>query len=217
VPFGGGFVVCRAVLAGEPPRTVAQTQVGGPTLAPRREKADPPRRGDRRRAQVGNANLPRHVCLPKSRLNQLFVSSRLGRRDDWVVDFAGRVGGGRSVGAVPGCTRGSPRAPSSSRAGGGIPQARPSRLRAAAGDGAPGVTPCAAESGWQPRTLGPPAGAKAPPTPQRGAGTGLEHRSNASTNTRAPFFGGWPPPRRSRRTHTSWRRPALPPQRAAGR
>jgi hypothetical protein len=65
---------------------------------------------------------------------------------------------------------------------------------AAAGEGAPGVTPGAAESGWQPRTLGPPAGAKATPTPSLGPKQGFEHRSNA----RAPFFGGGPvlrPPR----------------------
>ena len=73
-----------------------------------------------------------------------------------------------------------------------MPHPRTLFFGAAAGDGTPGVSPGAAESGWQPRTLGPPAGAKAPPTPSLGPKQGFEHRSNASANTRAPFFGGNP-------------------------
>jgi hypothetical protein len=64
---------------------------------------------------------------------------------------------------------------------------------AAAGDGACGVTPCAAESGWQPRTLGPPEGGLAPPPPQRRTGIGLGHRSNASDARVSSSAGGRPP------------------------
>ena len=53
-----------------------------------------------------------------------------------------------------------------------MPHPRTLFFGAAAGDGTPGVSPGAAESGWQPRTLGPLAGANAPPRPQRGADTG---------------------------------------------
>ena len=64
---------------------------------------------------------------------------------------------------------------------------------AAAGDGACGVTPCAAESGWQPWTLGPPEGGLAPPPPQRRTGIGLGHRSNASDARASSSAGGRPP------------------------
>ena len=77
--------------------------------ARRREKAD--------RDASKSPGWKRQFAPGQDRLNQLF-SLNLFRVDSNVsrlVDFGAVVG---PVGAVPGCTRGSPRAPSSSGAGG---------------------------------------------------------------------------------------------------